>query len=1663
MSRADDRQLRGSRQVAIVGMSCLFPDARDLGAFWRNVVAGKDSIRDVSSAEWDDSIYFSEKPANFAQSYCKRGGFISELAYFDPLKYGIMPNALQGADADQFLALRVAAEALADAGYQDRPFDGERTEVILGRVSAPGPGAMNMIQHGQLLEQTVAIVSRVRPDLDAGSLDQIRDSLRASLRPCNSDTIPGVMPNILAGRIASRLGIRGRSLILDAACASSLIAIETSVRDLLSGACDMVLAGGLHVNSFATFYQMFCGLGALAASGQIRPFDQAADGTLLGEGIGVVVLKRREDAERDGDRIYAVISGIGTSSDGYGGSVVAPSLEGEALAIERAYQMADVSPRTIGLLEAHGTGTPVGDVTELRAIEKVFRAKRNSGNGAIANNADSSVDNKWCAIGSVKSMIGHCQAASGIAGLIKAALSLHYKLLPPTLNVKQPTDQVDWERFPCYINNRARPWIHPVAAGDQDHPRRAAVSAFGFGGVNGHAVLEEYSDASASKSSNLHTAWDSELFIFEGRSVSSLDEQLVRLASFLSGCGPLELKDIAWTVNAKARTPETAVESYRLAIVAGSVPELEQKLDSARKGLPKLQSGEKGIYIGTAGQQLGGQLAFLLPGLGAAYPNMLADLCIHFPEVRSVFDFVDRLSVKLGDSVLPSSRVFPPPSYGSGSGIQDVLSLATADSAVILVLMAEWALFTLLSNLGVKPDTVMGCSTGEFAALAANGAIDINEAAELFYRLSTTVARSLPEERLKNLRSLKVAASAELLSSMWEGMLDEVYLSADLTASQAIVSGSEQAIEEACKRLKTVGIDFTRLPIAIPYHTPLVANILNKEENELLSLPISGPSMQSWSCSIPGTYPDGSESIRAVATGLFERPIHLRRTVEAMYAAGVRYFVEVGPKGNLTELVKEILGDRPHFVMASNVPGIASITQLNHLLAALFCQGRNLDLDYFYRRRNPVTLDLNKTECQADSRSNGIKLALSFPEIKLDALPEALFNSASVLPDSGSQHAREILSAERSQHSQSNQGDSQVEDIEPDVMSGFLNGLSSFHEQLMAVQERVMTEYLRNSAADPGDQLAENDSVRDSEQHFRNYPLLDGALILSNTNAVEVVREFSLDRDLYLKDHAIGGIVAGHGSLNERVYLVPLMVTLELMAECAVLLAHPLVLSKMTDVRAFKRIRVDSNGTTVRILARWKDVASGTVQVEVRSNESPMDNSGDESSELLASCDMKFDADYAVAPFELELEMENVRTSRINPSELYGPAYMFHGPTMQAVQSISKVGRREIAGEVAMRRALGWFALDPLCERYADFVVDPLLLDNASQLVLFHLFEQSMPVKALLPFHIESIEFFGTNHNRSGLAKVQAKLMAITDGTTNASVEISEAGRRNAGKVMIKISGISSRRITTASELSAFIASPLRTMIAQELKLSKIGFSGKENRVCFKFAGTMLPSDRAFIDWLADYVLSSAERELFQRELRSDQRKREWLMGRLAAKDALRTLTARKYGIEFCPADIEILQSDSGQPILNGRWLASLPSVPILSIAHKNDVAVAVAADSDGNSSIGIDIEEIRVLPEDFAELGLRGQALADAENLPVPVRFAVHLYMWCAREALGKALGIGLAEQMRQIEIENVDLSAGQVSLKLASRSDGFTNSGRYFAEFGRMDNHVLAIAECL
>ncbi len=1690
-------KIDGQEPIAIVGMSCLFPMAPGLASFFGNILAGRDCLREPDEKEWETINYQNPSGSDFKKIYCVRGGFVTELADFDPLKYGVMPRAVHGADPDQFLALRVAVEAITDAGYNNLPTALDKGEVILGRTSAPGQGAMTMIQQGQTVDQMLALVKTLHPEISHDDIRHLSELLHGSLPPTNADTVPGVMPNLLAGRIAQRLGFKGRNMLMDAACASSLIAVETAVRDLRSGACDVALAGGIHINSFACFYQMFCALTALSPKQDIRPFDQAADGTILGEGIGAVVLKRYSEAIENNDRIYAIIRGVGSSSDGHGTSLLAPSHEGESLAIQRAFEDAGVSPHSVGLLEAHGTGTPAGDAAELQAVQETY--------GLDTNNAG------WIALGSVKSMIGHTQAASGMAGLIKAALSLYHRVLPPTLNVVSESKSVDWAKHPCHISTQTRPWIHPKVHPSVEQtedaglkttvePRRAAVSAFGFGGVNAHVILEEHEDKDESKRPALIKEWETELVVFSGNSHQELLSQIdrvVRLLDINARGGKrqeLTLRDLAFTL-----AKENAKE-IRLAIVAKSLDDLMTKLIWTGEQLSQniVQAGQitDDIFITGKESIATGKLSYVLPGLGAAYPNMLKDLCMHFPDVRMAFDYIDQMSLTYSHEakqskpfselfpILPSTKLFGIPKPGRPGPQTSAALLASMDSAVVTVLLAEWSLYQLLKNLGVEPSSIVGVSTGEFAALLINGAADVLETAPVFYRLSTGVANAVSIAELAKLRSIKVTGDWEVIEPLLKDLPHKVYLGADLSPKQMLLSGTVEAITAAKKTIQAAGFEVLPLPVAIPYHTPLVEGKVDSGDEAVQAVTVSKPKIATWACSLIDKYPDDTEAIRKITTELFTRPIHFRKTIEAMHADGTRIFVEVGPRGGMTPVIDEVLSGKEYLAIASNLQSESGINQLNRTLANLFCHSVPLQLDYLFERRANV-IDLDPDAKAAKSTS--MHLSLKYPEIGLSEKP----NLPSIQHDT--LRAPDFFTDNRTERQENRPfneaGDSDLPfpqagevydqadaadihgEIQPQeeedpfavidaVMDNYIKTLESFHTNIMAVQAQIFSQFFTTKEhQDPN--LIEYDvadvtpgptspagfestpplmpgSYQLTSNMFSRLPaFMESSYIINCTpEEIEILLPLTLESHRYLKDHAIGGAVRfGAGpSLNapqsedERVHLLPLTVAIEMMCEAAALVGAGHIVTAVENIRAMRRIRVGQEGVWLLVFAKreakgttaglkvvrqdeWLSLAGGG---EHYSGQHRLDTA-DMTAQIMLGKERPDKAAKNSAPAD-------GRAPNITDNQLYLEGNMFHGPRMQSVMHIESVGKREITGIVAARTAADWFGQTfPYATRTApSFIADPLLLDNSTQLVLFHLYEHQENCTALLPFHVQSLSFYKPLGEIQGDVRVFARMRSISDRGTEADVEISTLD----GQLIAEFESISSRRIALSDTLKDFVRTPAQSLVASPIEtLSLPTELSSEIAVAF-IKSSDIPDDETVATWLSDYFLTGVEQQFLSDQLTRRERKREWLLGRITAKDALRRLYLKSFGQPLPPLELSILPNQNGAPFVQSHFLQSQGLTSQISITHKDGYAIALARFAKGSAStfgFGIDYEPYCQRDEGIERLILNDDETPFLSGITADERNQILTRIWAAKESSAKALGTGIGGNPRKWTVQEM------------------------------------------
>ncbi|MBF0443829.1 MAG: erythronolide synthase, partial [Oligoflexales bacterium] len=451
VSLADDRKIV---DVAIIGIACIYPESKNIDEYWQNIISGRNAISEVPEERWNIQTYFdpdAESKAGGEKSISKWGGFIPDIE-IDPLAFGIPPKTMTAIDPMQILSLMVAKNALEDAGYWNRNFDRDFTAVIFGAGSGSDlPGIYGL---------------RCWYPTFFGPLPRELDE---RLPPISEDTLPGILSNVVAGRITNRFDLGGTNCTIDAACGSSLAALNLAVKELTLGTANMVLCGGADLHNSVADYIMFSGVKALTKKERCSPFDSQADGTILGEGISCVVLKRFEDAKRDKDRIYAVIKGLGCASDGRHLGIAAPRKDGQKRSLERSYKMAGVSPASVGLVEAHGTGTVAGDNIELSCLNEIF-SEAGAKRGA-------------CVVGSVKSQIGHTKCAAGMAGLIKVAKSLYHGVLPPSINIKSPNQVYQQEVSPFSFSDMSKPWSSAEKYG--------GVSAFGFGGTNFHAVLTQ--------------------------------------------------------------------------------------------------------------------------------------------------------------------------------------------------------------------------------------------------------------------------------------------------------------------------------------------------------------------------------------------------------------------------------------------------------------------------------------------------------------------------------------------------------------------------------------------------------------------------------------------------------------------------------------------------------------------------------------------------------------------------------------------------------------------------------------------------------------------------------------------------------------------------------------------------------------------------------------------------------------------------------------------------------------------------------------------------------------------------------------------------------------------------------------------------------------------
>jgi acyl transferase domain-containing protein/phosphopantetheinyl transferase (holo-ACP synthase) len=1636
--------------VAIVGMACLFPGAPDVDAFWRNIVEGVDATSDPPPEAWDPDVYYDPEFADKDRTYCKRGGYLGALARFDPLRHGIPPVAV-GGEPDQWLALQIARDALADAGMEELPDEiRARTEIVLGKGTYLNGGNAVAVQRGLVIGQTIELLRRLEPERPEQELELLREELQRQLPPLGPETVPGLIPNIIVGRIANRLDLMGPAYTVDAACASSLVAVQHAVRDLRAGDCDLALAGGSQVWMPVATLNLFCRLGALSRREQLRAFDSEADGTLLSEGIGAVVLKRAEDAVRDGDRVYALIRGVGVASDGRGMSVMAPRIEGEELALRRAYAAAGVAPKTVGLIEAHGTGTPVGDAVEVQALTRVFGER----DGMLPPTA----------LGTVKSMIGHTIPAAGVAGLIKAALSLHHRLLPPTLNCEQPNPELGLERSPFYINTQTRPWIHGGA-----EPRRAGINAFGFGGINAHAVLEEWAEPTRVDHA---PPWDSEVYILEAASQAELAAAAEELLDALARGPAPRPADLAFTL---AGEIGDASSPRRLALVASSLEDLQGKLRQAAEKLREPTCARikttSGIYYEAEPLGPGGKTVFVFPGEGAQYPGMLAELCSSFDEAREAFDRIDRLYHDHPRGHLLSDWVFPRPAFSEQEREQTSARLMELDIAVEAVLTANAALHAVVRRLVPSCDAIVGHSSGEHSAAMAVGALDLDSderLAAFCHGLYASYAEAAGRHEVPAAVLLALGTDAQTARRVAEEAGGELYLAMDNCPHQTVLVGAADAAQRAKEIALGEGIMCEQLPYDRAVHTPLFAPFAEDLRATFAGLPVRRPDRDApelWSCTTAAPYPQEAEEIRELLVEHWTRPVRFRETVEALYEDGARVFVEVGPRGNMTSFVEDILRGRPVCAVAGDTPRRAGTTQLNHLVARLAVHAVKLDLDYLFARRDVRRIDWRSAVSEeAGAKTHAIALSTTWPMLKLDdealeRLEQAGFHPGRRSPEEPASNGTSEMYANGSPASGSPPNGSDVS-VSP-ANGSYANGSGaaapapqhatpilpppSPQRAAPAPIAASVAAYAPAPPVQPQVAAIGEDTAAVIEQHMttmesfltageeivRAYletatpapmaPLLGQVVELQPESELIAERLIDLDEDLYLLDHTLGRTVSRAEPGLHGLALVPLAMSIEILSEAAACLLPGRVVTGMRRLRAHRWLDVSAEPVRVRLHARrLPSEQTDRVHVELRR----MDGDGD--GEPIVEATVLLAADYTVSPAARDLCLEQARPSQLSDEALYET--MFHGPLWQGVRSIETVARDGVRAqlEVLPRSGLLRSTEEPV------FALDPVLLDAAGQVIGLWAAEMLDRARVVFPFRLAELDLYGPPPPPGQRLRCDAAVHLQGEQLVSSDIDVLDG----TGRLLMRLTGWEDKRFAVPDRLAPLARPAALTPMSTPWPEALERYAGLRV-ACRRLLGE-LPSDGALWEpaW-ASRVLGREERVLFAALSMPERRRLEWLAARTAAKECVAQLAADAYDLALLPAEIQILPDQLGAPVVLAPALAGMPEQPVVSLTHSHGEAAALAMlAAPGTVAVGLDVERLVPRPEGFATAALGEQERVLLEGLPAEAAEEWLLRLWCAREAAGKALGTGLGTGATAPRASALDASSGAVQVELGGVS---------------------------
>jgi malonyl CoA-acyl carrier protein transacylase/phosphopantetheinyl transferase len=1095
------------------------------------------------------------------------------------------------------------------------------------------------------------------------------------------------------------------------------------------------------------------------------------------------------------------------------------------------------------------------------------------------------------------------------------------------------------------------------------------------------------------------------------------------------------LHDLAFTVS---RSYEPGLEC--VALVASSHASLRTKLAKARERLLDESCSrihdKDGIYY--SGERLGGKIAFLFPGENAQYPNMLSELCLNFPEIREAFDELDAACAITGDDLLPSALNF---SVSGSDGSADVAGeMAQWEKAASLVYTANTAVSRLLGALQIRPDALVGHSFGEVSALEMAGVLRPGEGEERirFARHAYLHLRELSRERDLPVGRLLAVGGADRaqIEQIVARFPDALRVAMENCPHQYVLCSSgprmDEVIVEAERWLSSEGAICSRLPIRRPYHTTFFEPAFPLEKAYYEAVGVHPPQIPVYSCVTTEPFPAEPEAILEVAARHWMSCVRFQRTIEKMHERGFRVFIDVGPRGNLCAFVSDILKG-PHLAVAMNRAQRSDVVQVLNALGILAAQGVPLRIHHLHERWGSRVVDL-RNGGGAGERSMSVQLPTHIRTMKAEG-----FVVGRPQPAVQDHHAPANAPVP-SPPAEPRPGPAGTLPSAPDEATAVMLSYMNTMERFLEVQGELLGSLVRPTPG--GGELVEAPS--------RRFPLLGSIQEMVPGESLIARRTFTLQEDLYINEHTLGGTVSTTDSSLRGLPVMGLAFSQEVAAEAAAALFPDRKVIAMLDTRLHRWIFLDQGSVTLRVIATRTEAEGYDAVVRVVVQQ---EDAGDpklfptmvEASVVLATAE-------PAPPRSRAASLQDATACNWAGAEIY-PRRTFHAPLFQGVRSVSHLSEEGLDGTLSVLPRSGLIRNDA----EPELETDPLLLDSLGQAAWLWDSRKPFAGRAYVKYAQSALRFYGPRRLPPGTPlELKLRVRRREPLTLVADLEAVDSE----GSVRVAMEALAEREFPITPALHRLMLEPLNHHFADvgtlDLSLTGPGPARISFGTVSDFPHPLL--EGSFGVWrkaLAYLILSPPEREEWKGLKVALRREIQWLLGRAAAKDALRHHFRESAGRRFASADLILANDPAGRPVLAGAWRADLPEVPKISISHTDGMVVAVAARLEEGAGLGVDAEEVRTPSQDlldgaFSEAELALLPLGARESQP---RSEWVFRFWCAKEAVGKALGSGVSLDPRQFAVVRADAQSGMVAVRPQGGSE-------VVAATFRRDQHVLAVA---